>query len=125
MAENRNLVLVRTIIDWSRPDGNVWSEQFVWSGSFADSERLVQLMEVDPPSIEVRAQHFDLHPHLKEQFITLHDTHPIAAAISVIDSSPTVVISEEQIGKDENEELLCAICRDAFFHWGGCKTIAV
>jgi hypothetical protein len=72
MTENIDTLLLRGIFDWSRPDGNVWSQQIVWSGSFADSQRLVQLMEVNSPSIEVRIQHFDLHTHLRELFIARH-----------------------------------------------------
>jgi hypothetical protein len=114
MTENIDTVLLRGIFDWSRPDGNVWSQQIVWNGSFADSQRLVQLMEVNSPSIEVRTQHFDLHTHLRELFIARHASHPIAAAISAVESSPTVIISEEQVRKGENEGLMCAICHDMF-----------
>jgi hypothetical protein len=71
-------------------------------------------MEVDSPSIEVTIQHYHLHTHLRELFIARHATRPIAAAKSAIDSSPTVIISEEQVGRGENEGLMCAICHDMF-----------
>ena len=45
MAENENVVLVRIIFDWSREDGNVFSKQVVWSGSFADCRHVMQLLE--------------------------------------------------------------------------------
>jgi len=49
MAENIDIVLMRTINDWSGPDGNVWSLQIEWSGSFLDSRRVLQLMELNSP----------------------------------------------------------------------------
>jgi hypothetical protein len=114
MTENIDTLLLRGIFDWSRLDGNVWSQQIVWSGSFANSQWLVQLMEVNSPSIEVRTQHFDIHIHLRELFIARHASHPITAAISAVESWPTIIISKEQVYKGENEGLMCAICHDMF-----------
>ena len=67
MVENKNIILLQAIFDWSWPNENVWSEKIVWSGSLANSQWLVEMMEIDSHSIEVRNQHFDLHPQLREQ----------------------------------------------------------
>ena len=118
MAENIDLVLFRTIMDWSRPEGNVWSEQIVWSGKFSDSRRMVQLMERDAcSSIKMRFEHFDLHRHLRDQYIALHGTYPVAAAISAVESSKSVIISQELVSKDDGdgEGLQCAICHEMLF----------
>ena len=67
MAENMNIVLLRMIIDWSRPDGNVCSQQVVWSGTFPNYRRVLQLLENDDSNcIEVRVDRFDLHPHFRQ-----------------------------------------------------------
>lgn len=114
MAENANIVLLRTIFDWSRPDGNVWSEQIVWSGSFADCHRVQQLLEDNSNSIQLRGERFDVNPHLRGQYIARHPTHPIAAAIAAVASCSTVIISDEFVSIDDadGDSLLCAICQE-------------
>lgn len=117
MTENNDVVLVRNIIDWSRADGNVWSQQIVWSGSFSDSRRMLLLMEMDSPSIQLRLEYSVLQSDLRDRYIELHGTFPFAAAISAVDSSPTVLISENLVGKGggEDEGLVCSICHDRFY----------
>jgi hypothetical protein len=116
MIENPNVVLLRTTVDWSREDGNVWSQRVVWTGSFTECQRLVQLFDEansnSPSSIQVRSEHFDLHLELRRQFIYLHHAHPMAATISAVESSPTVFISEEIVGTDNREGFICAICHE-------------
>lgn len=111
MVQNLDVVLWRTIMDWSRQDGNVVSHQIIWSGSFADCERVVGLFDT-PSSVQFRIEDFDLHPQLSAQFISLHQTHPIAASLSAIYSAPTVIISEELLDTGDDEGFLCAICHD-------------
>ena len=68
MSENMNIILQRTIIDWSGLDGNVWSPQIVWSGRFSDFHRIVESLDNNSNSInliQVTGQHFLLHPHLR------------------------------------------------------------
>jgi len=119
MAENPNFVLLRTILDWSREDGNVWSEQITWSGGFEECERLAHLLDIgntntpsSSSSIRLRTEYFDLHSESRNLFISLQETHPVAATISLIDSWPTVDISRENDGIGDSGGLLCAICLD-------------
>ena len=92
MAEDANVVLARTIIDWSRLDGSVWSQQIVWSGSFADCRRVLQLLEDNSNSIQLRGDRFDLHRHLRKQYIARHDSCPTAAAMAAVESCRRVII---------------------------------
>ena len=126
MAENMNIILQRTIIDWSRLDGNVWSQQIVWSGSFTDFHRILEPSEDNSNSLNliiVIGQHFVLHPHLREQYIARHGTsHPTAAAIAAVDSSPKVIIQVEMM-QTEGDRLICAICHDVLSNGEDAKQL--
>lgn len=109
MAENANIVLLRVIFDWSHLNGNVSSHQIVWSGNFADCHRVLQLFEDNfGDSIQLRGERFDLHPHLREQYLARHRSHPLAAAVAAIGSSPTVMVTDD----GEGDRLLCAIFQE-------------
>jgi len=121
MVQNSNVVMLRTIMDWSRLDGRVGSMQIVWSGSFADSHTMLQRMENNEPSIQLRYETFELHPHLRDEYIARHRDDPISIALSAsvtLDSMPTVMISGELIDTSddggEGEGMLCTICHDFF-----------
>jgi len=111
MVENPNIVLSRTIIDWSREDGNVWSHQTIWSGCFVECQRLVELFDNTPSSIDFRTEQFSLHNQMSGQFTYRHH-NPVAASLSAVYSSPTILISEEQLDTGDDEGFLCSICRD-------------
>ena len=44
IVEN-NTIWLRVVKDWSRQDGNIFSMQALWSGTFSYGERLLQLLE--------------------------------------------------------------------------------
>ena len=117
MAENINIVLKRTIIDWSRQDGNVICAQIVWSGGFMECQRIVELIDQfnnNTRSIQIRTEDFSFHPQLRGQFISCHQTNPLVASIAAIDSSPKVTIDEGLAEASDNDEkgFFCAICHD-------------
>jgi hypothetical protein len=115
MVENIHVVMLRTIMDWSRQDGRVGSLQIAWSGSFSDARSMLQRMDNNEPSIQLRHETFELHCHLRDEYIARHRDDPISIALLAevaLEGMPTVIISEEQIGT--GEENLCAICRDIF-----------
>jgi len=91
MAENVNVVLLRHIFDWDR---RVFSLQIVWSGCFAECDRLLQLMN-NPECNSI-------------QFIS--DFRPITnSRVQVIlEDTPTVIVDHTIYG----DGLLCAICTD-------------
>jgi hypothetical protein len=120
VSENINTFWLRTIRNWSRVDGNVISLQILWAGKFSDSRRVLRfLQDVNTPNfMETITQQFSLHLHLREQYIAGYETNPVAAALSAVDCSPTVMITHEIVatrGADSDgdlEGLLCSICQD-------------
>ena len=108
----------RMIKDWNRPDGNVLSIQILWSGSFSDSERGLQLLhDVNSSNaVQIICEQLSLHPQLREQYIARHGTNRVAGAYSALDSCQTVTISHELVatkgGDGDGDGLLCAICHE-------------
>ena len=64
-------------------------KKVVWSGSFREGHRVLQLLEED--SIQLRAEEFDLHVHLRERFIPLHRTYHVTAAMAATYMCPISV----------------------------------
>lgn len=119
VVENVNTVLVRHIIDWSHLDDYVWSQQVVWSGSFLDCHRILQLLESDSRvtnSIEMRTKRFDLNLHLRQPYIVHRRNYPVVATIAVVDSFPTIVIPVGTgDGDGEVDISLCPVCQYMLF----------
>jgi len=120
MVRNVNVVLFRNIMDWSRPDGEVWSQQIAWSGNFENCQRILQLIEENSDSatnpLKLIRETFNLHPELRNQYITRHRIHPLIATIVAVEPTETICISEELTGTGdgENDRLLCAVCHEVF-----------
>ena len=125
LIQDINAVLLRHVYDWSHPEGNVWCQHIVWSGNFADGERVLQLSEdnSNTPSIRVIRESYCLYPQLREPYIRRHSTHPTAATIAAVESCRQVILSEKLVsiidGKNhvgtsdgKSHGLLCAICHE-------------
>jgi len=111
MAEKINIILLQIIIDWGCLDGNVWSHQVVWSGSFADCNRVLQLLHKDSNttnSIQLRVEHFDLDLNFRDRFIALYRNYPLVVSMTIVSSSKTITIEDD----DEGDTLICAICHE-------------
>jgi len=112
----------RGIKDWNRKDGNILSQQILWSGSFSHSERVLQLLEDlnTTNALEIIYEQVTLHPQLSEQYIALYKTNRVAGAYSAVDSSLSVAISQELVSTkggdcDGDDGLLCAICHEMIY----------
>jgi len=96
MAENVNVVLLRHIFDYNR---GALSLQIVWSGGFADCDRLLQLLNTHTPgSIQFIRQSFNITAQLRP------------TAEEILEDMPTVIVDHAIYG--DGEELLCAVCTD-------------
>jgi len=117
MIQDDNIVLFRNIVDWSRSDGDVLSQQIVWSGNFENCRRILQVLQENSDtcnSLTLLRESFHLHPELRAQYIMLHSIHPLVATIAAVNSCRNVYISQElQDTRDgDSDRLLCAICHE-------------
>ena len=59
----------RIVTDWSRPDGNIFSMQALWTGNFSNHERVLQLIEDvnTANSIQFLSERVTLNLHMRGQ----------------------------------------------------------
>lgn len=96
LMEEYTSVLWRLIKDWSRPDGNNLSMQFLWSGNFSASDRVLQLLQDvnNRNSIQILCQKFTFHARLRAQYIARYETNRVAGGYAAAGSCVTVIISQ-------------------------------
>jgi hypothetical protein len=96
IVRDANVLLFQSIMDWSRLNGDVISQQIVWSGNFENCQWILQVLEDNsdtPNTLTLAREVFPLHPELREQHIIRHSIHCLVACIAAIAKLGPVFIS--------------------------------